>query len=118
MHKEFFQVTGDAAEKVNRAVAAQRRVIAVGTTSARVLETASREDGTLRQSEGYTDLYMYPGYAFKAVGGLITNFHLPKSSLLLLVCAFAGTEFILRAYREAIEKKYRFFSYGDGMLIL
>ena len=118
MHKEFFEVTSDTAEKVNRAASERRRVIAVGTTSARVLETASHEDGTLRQSRGYTDLYMYPGYSFKAVDALITNFHLPKSSLLLLVSAFAGTEFIKRAYREAIEQKYRFFSYGDAMLIL
>jgi S-adenosylmethionine:tRNA ribosyltransferase-isomerase len=118
MHKEFFCITKPASEKINRARCQRRRIIAVGTTATRVLETMTRDDGTVQSGEGYTDLYVYPGYSFKSTDAMITNFHLPMSSLLLLVSAFAGKDFILRAYKEAVERKYRFFSYGDVMLIL
>jgi len=118
MHKEYFQMPRDTARQVTRAIAEKRRIIAVGTTAARVLETCADPDGTTRDGEGVTDLYIYPGYAFKAVSGMITNFHLPRSSLLLLVSAFAGREFILEAYAEAVKHEYRFYSYGDAMLIV
>ncbi|MCP4716673.1 MAG: tRNA preQ1(34) S-adenosylmethionine ribosyltransferase-isomerase QueA, partial [Deltaproteobacteria bacterium] len=118
MHYEFYQVDGSCADAVNGARTSSGRVIAVGTTATRVLETVASSDGRLAPAEGSTDLYVYPGYRFKAVDAMITNFHLPMSSLLLLVSAFAGREFVLQAYREAIEHKYRFFSYGDAMLIL
>ncbi len=118
LHREYYQVTRAAAQQVTRALAERRRVIAVGTTATRVLETMTAPDGAMAWGEGTTGLYIYPGYAFKAVSGLITNFHLPSSSLLLLVCAFAGREFILEAYAEAVKQKYRFFSYGDAMMIV
>lgn len=118
MHAEYFYASEETAREVTRAIAQKRRVIAVGTTTTRVLETLTGPDGVMVAGEGTTDLYIYPGYTFKAVSALITNFHLPRSSLLLLVCAFAGRDFILRAYAEAVREKYRFFSYGDAMLIL
>lgn len=118
IHKEFYNVTKDSAEVINRAYREKRRVIAVGTTAARVLETLTTADRHIRARNGYTDLYIYPGYTFKALDALITNFHLPMSSLLLLVSAFAGKDLMLRAYQQAVEQKYRFFSYGDAMLIL
>lgn len=118
LHKEFFRINQRTSDCINRARRKGGRVIAVGTTTARVLETMACDDGTVKKGEGYTDLYIYPGYSFKSMDALITNFHLPRSSLLLLVAAFAGKEFILKAYKEAIEKKYRFFSYGDAMLIV
>ena len=93
-------------------------MIAVGTTSCRVLESVAAEDGTVKPAEGETDIFIYPGYRFKAIDGLITNFHLPESTLLMLVSAFAGRENILAAYKEAIEMKYRFFSFGDAMFII
>ncbi|MFB3926108.1 MAG: tRNA preQ1(34) S-adenosylmethionine ribosyltransferase-isomerase QueA [Syntrophales bacterium] len=114
MEEEFFEISKEAAEAINRA----SRVIAVGTTSTRVVETASDDSGRVEPRCGFTGLYIYPGYRFKRVGGLVTNFHLPKSSLFLLVCAFAGRELIRSAYRRAAEEKYRFYSYGDCMLIL
>jgi S-adenosylmethionine:tRNA ribosyltransferase-isomerase len=118
MHTEALAVSPETAAAVNRARAEKRRIIAVGTTSTRVLESMTDETGMLRSGEGETGIFIYPGYRFKALDGLITNFHVPKSSLLLLVSAFAGRDFILRAYAEAIEKRYRFFSYGDAMLIV
>ncbi len=118
MHKEFFCISNAEAEKINNARCERRRVVAVGTTTTRALETITRNDGTVQKGSGHTDLFISPGYSFKSIDALITNFHLPKSSLLLLVAAFAGKDFILKAYREAVEKKYRFFSYGDAMLIL
>lgn len=118
LHKEFFQITGDSADRIRQATAEKRRIIAVGTTATRVLETITANDGSLKHGQGFTDLYIYPGYTFKSVNAMITNFHLPMSSLLLLVSAFAKKDFILRAYQEAVEKNYRFFSYGDAMLIL
>ena len=94
------------------------RLVAVGTTSVRTLETVADEDGTVRPGEGWTDIFIYPGYRFKAVDALVTNFHLPKSTLLMLVSALAGHDLIMRAYREAVAQRYRFFSFGDAMLIL
>lgn len=118
MHREFYQVPEESAAAINSTRRSGGRVIAVGTTSTRTLETMSSAEGSIRHGHGHTDLYIYPGYAFKAIDALITNFHLPMSSLLLLVAAFAGTELILRAYREAVQARYRFFSYGDAMLIV
>jgi S-adenosylmethionine:tRNA ribosyltransferase-isomerase len=117
MEAEEAAVSPSLAEAVNRAKGEGRRVIAVGTTTSRALESAADEKGTVRPISGPTDLYIYPGYHFKVTDALLTNFHLPKSSLLLLVCALAGREFILDAYRHAVEAGYRFYSYGDAMLI-
>ncbi len=114
MEEELFELQAEDAEKINRA----GRVIAVGTTSTRVLETVADESGRVRASSGTTGLFIYPGYRFKRVDGLITNFHLPKSSLFILVSAFAGLRRIHETYAKAIEERYRFYSYGDGMLIL
>ena len=119
MHAERFEVSAEAADAVSSARARGGRVIPVGTTALRTLESAwSEELGGLRAGDGISELFIYPGYRFRAVDALITNFHLPKSTLLLLVSALAGRERILAAYREAIEQRYRFFSYGDAMLIL
>ncbi len=115
---ERFEIPDDAARAINGALAERRRVVAVGTTTTRALESAVRADGLLAPGAAETDLFIHPGYAFRAVGGLLTNFHLPRSSLLMLVCAFAGRERVLAAYREAVERGYRFYSYGDAMLIL
>jgi len=117
--EEWFEVPVETAERVNAARAAGRRVVAVGTTTTRTLESAAAEhDGRVRAGRGETGLFIYPGYRFQAVNGLLTNFHLPRSSLLMLVCAFAGREAVLEAYREAVARGYRFYSYGDAMLIL
>ncbi|HOP73228.1 MAG TPA: tRNA preQ1(34) S-adenosylmethionine ribosyltransferase-isomerase QueA [Thermoclostridium caenicola] len=117
MHKEFYSVSEKAAEMINRARESHNRVIAVGTTSVRVLETVADDRGMVSPGQGETDIFIYPGYKFKAVDALITNFHLPESTLMMLVCAFAGRDFIMRAYQEAIEQKYRFFSFGDAMFV-
>ena len=114
MHAERFSISHSAAARINDA----RRIVAVGTTVVRVLEAARREDGKLRVQEGTTDIFIYPPYRFHAVDVLLTNFHLPRSTLLMLASAFAGREFLLRAYQEAIRERYRFYSYGDCMLIL
>ena len=118
MHSELYHVPETTAAAVNRARQQGGRVFALGTTSARALETAATTDGTLQSGSGDSDIFIYPGYQFKIIDGLITNFHLPKSTLLMLVSAFAGKDFILSAYRHAVAKKFRFFSYGDCMLIL
>ncbi len=118
MHSEYFSIDKKACETINRAKSRNNRVIAVGTTSCRVLETVAGENGQVSPSEGNTDIFIYPGYKFKAVDGLITNFHLPESTLLMLVSAFAGRDHILKAYEEAIKMKYRFFSFGDAMFIV
>lgn len=118
MHSEFYRVSAEAAEAVNAARAAGGRIIAVGTTAVRTLETVADEDGTLRAEEGWTQKYIYPGYRFKLVDGMITNFHLPKSTLIMLVSAMGGRENVLRAYQTAIEERYRFYSFGDAMLLL
>jgi S-adenosylmethionine:tRNA ribosyltransferase-isomerase len=117
MLPEQYVVSRVAAERINRAKAERRRVIAVGTTSVRTLETASRIAGRVIAGEGQSDLFIYPGFEFKVTDGIITNFHLPKSTLLMLVSAFAGRERILSAYRTAVEEQYRFYSYGDAMFI-
>ena len=114
MEEEFFEITKEAAEVINEA----KRVIAVGTTSTRVIESAADETGRLKPSSAYTGLFIYPGYRFRRVNALITNFHLPRSSLFMLVCAFAGGDLMLKAYNQAIENQFRFYSYGDCMLIL
>ena len=114
MHPEHFSISAEAANKINDA----ERIIAIGTTTVRVLESARSKNGRLLAQEGSTDLFIYPPYRFQAVDLLLTNFHLPRSTLLMLVSAFAGREFLLRAYREAIDDRYRFYSYGDCMLIL
>jgi S-adenosylmethionine:tRNA ribosyltransferase-isomerase len=114
MHAERFHISSEAAENINNA----RRIIAVGTTTVRTLESAHRLDGKVEGQAGATDLFIYPPYRFRVVDVLLTNFHLPRSTLLMLVSAFGGREFILRAYEEAVRERYRFFSYGDCMLIL
>jgi S-adenosylmethionine:tRNA ribosyltransferase-isomerase len=114
MHAESFSISAEAAAKINDA----QRIVAVGTTTVRVLESARRENGKLIAQNGSTDLFIYPSFEFRAVDALLTNFHLPRSTLLMLVSAFAGREFLLRAYGEAIRERYRFYSYGDCMLIL
>ena len=118
MHSEFYRIEQSEADKINRAKANGHRVIAVGTTSTRTLESAAEEDGTLREKSGWTDIFIYPGYKFKVIDALITNFHLPQSTLVMLVSALAGREHILAAYKKAVEEKYRFFSFGDAMLII
>lgn len=118
MHSELFHVPEETAIAVNQARARGNRVFALGTTSARALETAATEDGLLTGGGGDSDIFIYPGYRFKIIDALITNFHLPKSTLLMLVSAFAGKDFVLSAYRQAVEERFRFFSYGDCMLIL
>lgn len=117
MHPERFTISASAAEAVNAARAAGRRVVAVGTTAVRTLEFAAGSGGRIRPGGGWCDLFIYPGYRFKAVDAMITNFHLPKSTLLMLVAAFAGREAVLNAYRAAVASGYRFYSYGDAMLI-
>lgn len=117
MHAERFSITPAMATTVNRHKAAGGRIVAVGTTSVRTLEFACGSDGQLQAMEGLNDLYIYPGYRFRVVDAMITNFHLPQSTLLMLVSAFAGRRTVLAGYREAIRHNYRFFSYGDGMLI-
>ena len=118
MHAEFFSISENTAREVNSARKEGRRVFALGTTSTRALETAADEHGCLQAGAGDSEIFIYPGYRFKVVDALITNFHLPKSTLLMLVSAFAGRDFVLTAYRRAVEERYRFFSYGDCMLIL
>ena len=118
MHSEYYEVSPEAAELINAARKNGGRVIAVGTTSCRTLESAAGADGFLKAGSGWTDIFIYPGYDFKLVDALITNFHLPKSTLVMLVSALAGREHILAAYEEAIRERYRFFSFGDAMLIL
>ena len=118
MHSEYYEISSEAAEVINKTHERGGRVIAVGTTSCRTLESAASEDGTIQPCSGWTDIFIYPGYQFKVVEGLITNFHLPESTLIMLVSAFAGKEHVLDAYRRAVEERYRFFSFGDAMLIL
>ena len=117
MHSEFYQIEAAEAEKINRAKEEGHRVICVGTTSCRTVESAADEHGRLRECSGWTEIFIYPGYQFKVLDCLITNFHLPESTLIMLVSALAGREHVLAAYQEAVEKQYRFFSFGDAMLI-
>ena len=117
MHSEYYQVNAEAAEKINRAKENGHRVICVGTTSCRTVESASDENGHLEECCDNTDIFIYPGYRFKVLDALITNFHLPESTLVMLVSALAGREHVLAAYEEAVKERYRFFSFGDAMLI-
>ena len=118
MHTEAYQVTKEAADKINRAKEGGHRVICVGTTSCRTIESAADENGHMEACSGNTDIFIYPGYRFKVMDGLITNFHLPESTLVMLVSAFAGRDHVLSAYEEAVRERYRFFSFGDAMLVL
>lgn len=118
MHSEFYMISEEAAEKINAAKARGGRVICVGTTSCRTIESAADEDGYLKACSGWTEIFIYPGYTFKVLDGLITNFHLPESTLIMLVSALAGREHVLAAYEEAVRERYRFFSFGDAMLII
>ena len=118
MHSEFYMIEESEALKINKAKEAGKRVISVGTTSCRTLESAATEGGRIEASSGWTDIFIYPGYKFKLIDGLITNFHLPESTLLMLVSAFAGKENIMAAYEEAVKEKYRFFSFGDAMILI
>ena len=117
MHSEFYMISPESAEIINSTHARGGRIIAVGTTSCRTLESAAVEKGRLKAGSGWTDIFIYPGYEFKMLDGLLTNFHLPESTLIMLVSAFAGRENVLEAYEEAVRKEYRFFSFGDCMLI-
>jgi len=117
MHSEYFKIEGEEAEKINRTIDAKKRVICVGTTSCRTIESAADETGHVKAMSGNTDIFIYPGYKFKVLDSLITNFHLPESTLLMLVSALCGKENVFRAYDIAIKEKYRFFSFGDAMFI-
>lgn len=117
MHSEFCMISGETAELLNRTRRDGGRIVCVGTTSCRTVESFAREDGTFEEASGWTDIFIYPGYRFKAMDALITNFHLPESTLVMLVSAFAGREHVLNAYAEAVRERYRFFSFGDAMLI-
>ena len=118
MHSEFYRIEQSEADKINRAKQAGHRIIAVGTTSTRTLESAADEHGMLHETSGWTEIFIYPGYQFKVIDALITNFHLPESTLVMLVSALAGREHVLHAYEIAVQERYRFFSFGDAMLIL
>ena len=118
MHSEHFYIKAEDAEKINKAKKEGHRVIAVGTTSCRVLESIADENGMVHETEGDTQIFIYPGYKFKCLDALITNFHLPESTLIMLVSALAGREYIMKAYNEAVKEKYRFFSFGDAMFIM
>ena len=117
MHSEFYMIDEEAAEKINRAKENGRKVICVGTTSCRTIESAADENGKLKACSGWTEIFIYPGYQFKVLDELITNFHLPESTLVMLVSALAGREHVLAAYEEAVKERYRFFSFGDAMLV-
>lgn len=118
MHSEFYQISEEDADLINTTKANGGRIISVGTTSTRTLESVADDDGHIRACSGWTDIFIYPGYRFKAIDGLITNFHLPESTLLMLVSALAGKEHIMTAYEEAVKEQYRFFSFGDAMFIV
>ena len=118
MHSEFYQIDESAAEEINRAKEGGHKVVCVGTTSCRTIESAADENGHLEAGSGWTDIFIYPGYRFKMLDSLITNFHLPESTLIMLVSALAGREHVLKAYEEAVRESYRFFSFGDAMLVV
>ena len=117
MHSEMYEMDEETASILNKAKKEGRRIISIGTTSTRTLETVWKKYGEFRACRGETSIFIYPGYKFEAIDALITNFHLPKSTLIMLVSAFADKEFILNAYKEAVDHKYRFFSFGDSMFI-
>ena len=118
MHSEYYSINEEAAAAINAAKASGHRVICVGTTSCRTIESVAQAHGEIVPCNGWTEIFIYPGYTFRVMDGLITNFHLPKSTLLMLVSAFAGREHMLEAYRQAVEERYRFFSFGDAMFIM
>ena len=118
MHSEFYMIDEDVANQLNKAKENHQRIISVGTTSTRTLEANFRKYGKFKATSENTDIFIYPGYQFEAIDALITNFHLPKSTLLMLISAFAGKEFVFNAYQHAVEERYRFFSFGDSMMIL
>ena len=118
MHSEHFYIKQEDADKINKAKREGHRIIAVGTTSCRVLESIAKEDGTVEETEADTSIFIYPGYKFKCIDRLITNFHLPESTLIMLVSSLAGKDFIMEAYQKAVEERYRFFSFGDAMFIM
>lgn len=118
MHSEFFMIDEEAANTINTAKQSGHKIVAVGTTSTRTLESAADKDGCIKACSGWTDIFIYPGYQFKMIDNLITNFHLPESTLVMLVSALAGRENVLNAYKKAVDKQYRFFSFGDAMLVL
>ena len=118
MHTEHYQMSQKTADAINEAKANGKRVIAVGTTSCRTLESVAQKEGCIRASEGYTDIFIYPGYQFKVLDCLITNFHLPESTLIMLVSALAGYEHTMHAYQVAVQEQYRFYSFGDAMLVV
>ena len=117
MHSEFCMISAETAELLNKTRKAGKRIVCVGTTSCRTLESLADENGVFTERSAWTDIFIYPGYKFRAMDALVTNFHLPESTLIMLVSAFAGYDFIMRAYREAVEERYRFFSFGDAMFI-
>ena len=117
MHSEFYILPQETAELVNKTKAAGKKVVSVGTTATRVLETAGMEGLPLKAATGWTDIFIYPGKSLNVIDALITNFHLPESTLIMLVSAFAGRDNVLKAYKTAVDEKYRFFSFGDAMLI-
>jgi S-adenosylmethionine:tRNA ribosyltransferase-isomerase len=118
LHSEAYSISAEVAEKINRARSESRRIVAVGTTTARTLEYAAQQGGgEVRAGSGEANLFIYPGYKFRVVQALLTNFHLPQSTLLMLVCALGGRENVLRAYEHAVEQRYRFYSYGDCMFV-
>ena len=116
-HSESYQISAEAADKINRAIDEQRRIVAIGTTTVRTLEYAARVSGLVPPGRGETDLFIYPGFQFRVVGAMLTNFHLPQSTLLMLVCAFGGMDRVLAAYQHAVKQRYRFYSYGDCMFM-
>ena len=118
MHSEYYEISEETAEIINSTRKSGGRIIAVGTTSVRTLETCSEPDGTVVPQKGNTEIFIYPGYRFKAVDALVTNFHLPESTLLMLISAFYDKEKIMTAYAEAVKERYRFFSFGDAMIII
>ncbi|MCL2336573.1 MAG: tRNA preQ1(34) S-adenosylmethionine ribosyltransferase-isomerase QueA, partial [Firmicutes bacterium] len=118
MHAEYYEITPAAAQVINRTKAEGGRVVAVGTTTTRCLESSAASNGTVRSGSGWTEIFIYPGYQFLVIDGLVTNFHLPGSTLLMMISAFAGRELVLEAYQEAVRLRYRFFSFGDAMLIM
>ena len=117
MHSEYYRLPEETADLIRRTKGAGGRIVAVGTTSIRTLESAAEAQGEIAAKSGWTDIFIYPGYRFKIVDALVTNFHLPKSTLLMLISAFAGREFVLSAYEEAVREGYRFFSFGDAMFL-
>ena len=118
MHSEHYYIKKEDADKINNAKKNGKRIISVGTTSCRVLESVADENGFVKMAEGDTNIFIYPGYKFKCIDNLITNFHLPESTLIMLVSTLAGKDFVMKAYRQAVQEEYRFFSFGDAMIIL